>query len=406
MRVSLQDFQNYIANNTQPENGPEFVGYFCAVEPHCGADFNNLLKLDNARLEIHRALDRLFATVDWSRSFDHPLAIIYDEVLKPEAVIEWHWWLRTKCADIKNIYLFLTHSIGTQAWWTEWCHAQRQQSFTIVDHLPSPKWVKRYIANNPHLPSNTNTQQVSDKINATNFYFSYFGGSSKPIQASATGTADPFVDRLYLTLEMLDFDQHALIDFAGLPGDFDRVEQYVEYITYFKDQSAVDRIRNQYHKFFTNNQLKARFQELGFESDTSLELTFKLSGFEYQVNHQCFASVIRETLLDGCINTFTEKTCRPFFNYCMAIPTGYCAVEQLQQRGFWFPTDLIDYSYQYERDFYQRIQLLKHSLSQLTKHPIGTLKQYALEHVDDLYQNHCAVVGMKHLDSVAVSLPK
>jgi hypothetical protein len=406
MQVSLQDLQDYIANKTQPKNGLEFVGYFSGGPLHGGIDFNNLLKLSDAKQQIHSALDRLFSTVDWSRSFDHPLAIIYDEVLKPEALIEWHWWLRTNCADIKNIYLFLTHSIGSRSWWDNWCQVHHQKSFVLVDALPSPKWINRIIVNNPGLPTNTTHQQVCDKINSTNFYFSYFGGSGQPIQVNPAGLVDPYVDRMYLTLEMLDYYQYALIDFASLPSNYANIEQYVEYITYFKDQDAVDRIKNQYYKFIANDQIKTRWQELGFASNDIYDPRFKFSGFEFQVNQQCFASVIRETLLDGCINTFTEKTCRPFFNYCMAIPTGYLAVEQLQQRGFWFPTDLIDYQYQYEQDFYQRIQLLKRSLTQLTKHSIGTLKQYALDHVEQLHQNHCAVLGMKQLNSIAVTLPK
>jgi hypothetical protein len=62
-------------------------------------------------LYVETALETMFGSHDWSRSFQVQQTIIYDEVLPVELLIIIHKWLRRKCVKIENICSMIDSSI-------------------------------------------------------------------------------------------------------------------------------------------------------------------------------------------------------------------------------------------------------------------------------------------------------
>ena len=97
--------------------------------------------------------------------------------------------------------------------------------------------------------------------------------------------------------------------------------------------------------------------------------------------------------------TRTKPLLQPFLVVLhgqIPIPVGYCAVELLEQEGFRFPTELIDYSYQYEPNYHYRVQKIKQQLDKLAGMTASEWKQCFLDSQEILEHNYDTVVNLEH----------
>lgn len=334
-------------------------------------------------------LEELFKGVDWSKSFETPLVIIYDEVLITEILIGIHSWLRTKCADIENITIVTSHHCGVQRWWKQWCDVHQQRSFSIAELSfgYSHHMNKRPDAYNltpyplpetrqpdfplPIMPDLTN---IANRKNIL-YHFNIYGGTY------------PSSDRMYIILRLLELRDHGVVDYIGTVSDKQTILNYVEEITYFKNQTEINAISNMYDRYIVNNRLIK--QELKFDiSYMPVKNDPFFSGYQYDVDNHCFASVVRETINFHPYSTVTEKTLKAFLHHLAVIPITYRAVDDLEAQGFWFPHDVIDYSYQSQSDSGRRINMMIDAIKQMIKKfSTDDLNRYYQENLNHFHHN-------------------
>lgn len=333
---------------------------------------------NSPRQKIWQALDQCLATIDWSETFERPFVLLYFECLWAEMIVDIHYWLRTKNADIKNITLICPLTLGTASWWKNWCAVMNEKSFRLQDTLVHPPYKNQYCADLP-IPDHDMIKQ--QKIGDINKWFSYFGGSqSRP-------------ERDYAFLMLYQLRSHAHVEYLASKIDIDLLIKYVEYNSYYCDQPTLDLLHAQYRSWYNTCNLAPTGmianEKFGFE------------GYQWHVDRQCAASVIRETHMDQPFAAVTEKTLRCFYHFNLAIPLGYRAVEQLEQQGFWFPTDMIDFDYQHEINYHERVKALVHSLRDwVARCNLAVIKSYIENNWYSIRHNHDLVVAMMQYEPV------
>jgi hypothetical protein len=331
-------------------------------------------------LYVADKLEEMFGSYDWLKSFERIQIIIYEELLTSEILVLLHKWLRTKCANIENIILITVQHTGIQSWWHEWCRIHHERSFDIKEmfFLDSP--VKNVSMS--AFMENTTLFNKSKKFYLTHrhnkWLFSYWGG---------TYYTD---ERYYLLLTLSEFLEQAQIDFLGDFGDKNSILAYLENITYYKNQAEINKIADS-HDFIKNNQFLVSMRP---KSQAQKDELINFRGLQWQIDRQCFASVIRETINSDRYACVTEKTLRVFLHHCVALPIGYRAVQGLEKYGFWFPHDLIDYSYQYIDIFYDRVNGLKLQLQKLAKKPPSDLQDYYINNINNFLYNSKLVANL------------
>ncbi len=324
-------------------------------------------------LHIFNKLDEMFMGFDWTQSFDRPVVIIYDETLYSLCLVEIHNWFRRKSANLANIYLITTHSINSREWWHNYCTVMHLDSYNVIDTYFTPKFANKYLQDLPNLNYDS---ILSTKISKIKYLFSYYGGSYG-VQ-----------ERDYLALQMCEFYNTAMIDYVGTFKSRERFVAYAEQITYFMDHQCVTELDQHYQQFVSDHgKLITHPHWKDYTNQFQQNETFSLSGLQWEVDQECFATVIRETKQDECFYQGSEKTWRTFYHCNIAIPMGYNSVADLESQGFWFPHDLIDYDYQTEPIFHKRTQKLKQTLRQLSKHTASELKKYVETNWDNLVHN-------------------
>ena len=347
-------------------------------------------KEEQKRKYLWQTLDHCVGNIDWSHTFTGKIGIVCDDILTPEILIEFHYWLRRKCANISNVVLIATHHHGLQQWWQQWQDSAHETSFGIVDSLPSERLIDHYLETLTDIPE-------SDP-NRINYYFSYYGGTKS------------LLDREYLTVEMLNFYQHSIIDRVGKFWPKSALVDYLENISYYLDQPAVELFGQVYDQYIGDSSelnVSAGLKEiLEQHSHASEDLAvaglagpkFGHRGIQWAIDQQCFATVVRESNMETPYSTITEKTWRAFYHGLMVIPTGYNAVAELEQRGFFFPHEIFNYDYQSKTSWYQRVQALKASLTNLIQdYTIEDLRTFRKEHADQFQQNQQLIANLKQI---------
>ena len=331
---------------------------------------------------VERELENLFGDYDWSKSFSSTQILIYDETLLSEILIILHKWLRRKCADIENITLVTTHNLGVASWWKTWCDTHHQQSFRIKELLftDSPKYKKAWFGRLPELQP----EGFYRKNKNISRLFSFYGNGRSGVKVP--------LERCYATLELLELVDESEIDFLGEFPSKSQLLDYVEHITYFKNQKDVDYIGNIYDRYVVDNHLPNQLNFIGTKLQNE-QMTF--DGLQWEVDRHCWAAIVRETVIDDVYATVTEKTLRAFLHHLVVMPVAYNAVSELEKIGFWFPHDIIDYSYQTEPLFATRIQRLKKSLKEiLAVYSYSQLQEFYINNIKKFQHNvelvyHC-----------------
>lgn len=320
---------------------------------------------------IEATLEKLFGEYDWSKSFQSKQILWYDEVLPSEVLIVIHKWLRRKCADIENILLITTHHLGISKWWKDWCENNHEKSFEIQEKffINSPRWGDRFFKNVPPLP----TVDFFVKNKNISRLFSFYGGSYAKH------------DREYLVLAMLKFFDVAEIEFMGKFSPKQILLDYAENILYYKDQLEIHYLSQVYDRFIVDGVLS---RESIFSQKQIFQEKLNFTGRQWQVDRHCWASVVRETANDDFYPCLTEKTFRAFMNHVAVMPIGFGAVIEMEKLGFWFPHEIIDYSYQFEKIFSARVKGLTVALEKIHKlYSFERLQEHYLDNIEKFQHN-------------------
>lgn len=326
--------------------------------------------LDSRTKAIQSVMDDLFGHVDWARSFSSPIIIMLDEVMYPEILPMMHFWLRKKSANIENVYMYANSNPGISQWWNDWCTLYRQKSFKIdeVFYTSSPAYYNKWFSKLPKVDPLEYKKTFS-------YYFSFYGGSH------------PSPRKQHLFLTMAQFADNAFVDM--LDKKFDSREttyQTLEYGTYFKNQAFVESLLEQYDQHVSHGELTQNLHSSTIPSKFDEPI---LTGLQWAVDRQSFATVVRETYPTDCYNCLTEKTLRGFLHYQAVVPTGHLGAERLEKLGFWFPHEIIDYSYQQYPTYLERFEKLASSLQLL-------INTYSLNDLQEFYHDN-----YKHFESNA-----
>lgn len=322
---------------------------------------------------IFDQLDQIFKDFDWTMSFDRPVIIVYDEVIYSLCFIEIHNWLRKKSCNLNHIFLISTHTANSSNWWEQYCQTMHIRSFHVIDTYFTPRYAAMFLTDLQKLDYD---KIFNEKQSNLKYLFSYYGGSYGA------------QERDYLALQMCHFYDSAMIDYVGTFKSQRQFTDYVEQISYFLDDKCVNELDGFYKKYVNQDQkLIVHPHWKQYTEKFQLNEPLNLSGLQWQVDRDCFATVIRETWQNDCFYQASEKTWRTFYHCNIAIPLGYDSVRELERRGFWFPHDLIDYSYSSEPVFHDRTERLKKSLHNLNKIPIKELANYLRDNWNKIVDN-------------------
>jgi hypothetical protein len=327
--------------------------------------------LEPKLLYIEAALDQQFGTYDWTKSFRAPQILVYEEILTSEMLIAIHLWLRRKCADISNIILVTTSHLGVAAWWSKYCSVMGYRSFSIREkfYTHSDHWRPIWIDTMAVLPS----REWFIKSKKIERVFSYYGGTYATL------------DRQYLVLKLLELSAVGEIDYIGEFTTKDTVLAYSENINYYLDQTDIDQVDRSFdqHVSPAGKLVQQNAPASGLKNER-----IRYQGVQWQTDSKCFASVVRETVVDDVYSCVTEKTLRAFLHHMVVIPVTFQGVKELEHMGFWFPHDIFDYSYQTESRFAHRTKHLITSIKQLIANlSIGDMQQYYTDNIDKFHAN-------------------
>jgi hypothetical protein len=100
-------------------------------------------------------------------------------------------------------------------------------------------------------------------------------------------------------------------------------------------------------------------------------------GFIWEIDNQSACHVIRETINELPYMMASEKTIKPFTHFQFPLPiSGVNSIQYLEELGFQMPHNVIDYQYQTDPIFYNRVQKLYAELLRLEK-------TYTLDEMED-----------------------
>lgn len=321
---------------------------------------------------VGATLEKMFGSYDWQKSFETPQVLIFDAQIFPALLEYTHNWLRTKCLDIENVHLVTTHHRGIHKYWKRWKEFHQCKSFQIKEYLITDTTNEKCLwhqkaGSNPPLDFFTENKEITCS-------FSYYGGGWQNDE------------RDYLALRMLEFADTAEIDYLASFSSKENILAYTENITYFKDQIQVDYISEAYDKYVGPDGKLSVDKRFSSSSKQYEEINY--SGTQWEIDRHCFASIVRETNNSTHYSCLTEKTLRAFMHHQVVIPLGFEAISELENLGFWFPHDIIDYSYQSKPIFVDRVNgAVSVMRDLLATHTFPQLQQYYLDNQDKFQYN-------------------
>jgi len=319
---------------------------------------------------IHLFLDEFLNKVDLTKSFNSKLILIYDEVLPTEILLAIHFWFHKKCCNLKNIILITTHTMGVEKWYQQYLRLFGYNGIRVIEApLISTTYTKHKLTFSP----------IISKFNKDlKFYFSYYGGSYGSLERDFLATI--FLD---INLGYVDY-------MAGFTSNINQFNNYSEQQSNFLDRNFVDQII-QVRK---NTNFKITTQEFA-------EPFGKKDGFQFNLDCQSACHIIRETMNDTPYSIVTEKTIRSFLHKQIPIPLGLEAIDNLEAVGFKFDHNIIDYSYQFESNFYKRMKLVCKQIENLSNnYTLKDLENYFSAHEDLLCYNYNYIASGKLISNI------
>jgi hypothetical protein len=316
-------------------------------------------------VEVERELERLFENYDWSKSFYSTQVLVYDEAILSEFLPIIHNWLRRKCCDIENIVLISITHPGIADWWKSWCSVNHQKSFQIkeANFWDSPTHRGTWISENFKEPS-LDFFKENKKITKL---FSFYGGTYSKIPQE------------FLTLKLMRFCDVSVVDYLGTFNSKDKLLGYAESMYYYKNQFEIDQLSESYDKYVSNNfKLLNHSTNPNNYTNSPLKCKIDFNGTKWNIDRQCFATVVRETMIDDVFSCLSEKTMQAFLHHNVVIPVAFDSVSHIEKLGFWLPHELIDYSYQKNTIFVDRIDQMILMLDRL-------VSKYSMSDLNDFY---------------------
>ena len=301
-----------------------------------------------------------FFKIDFNQSFNQPMVIYYRDVLTEEIVELLHNYIRNQCGNIENIVFITTNAVGLKRYYTKFCQLHSTKGFNVIE-VPWALWYDISVTTE----TVTHLSQLPKKESIQSL-FSYYGG---------TYELNP-PERTIMTLFASRYADIAHVESMTGPAQWQKVENYLEYLSYFSDVNSIKKYRLDYNQSVDNQSyiiprlIKTDLQILG-------EI-FNRSGPQWQVDSKSFFSLIRETSCTQNFYNLSEKTMRCFFHGIAVLPThGSDIIEDLEDMGFIINSKFIDYSYLKEENLFYRLHALGVQLD--------SMKQNL--NFDDLYES-------------------
>jgi len=314
---------------------------------------------------VQNAIDTLLTKVDFTKSFDEKIVILYDETLISTALILLHDCIRKQTGDISNVIIATTHTAGATAWYNEYCRIMHHRPAKILELL----WeYSAYftVMHNMYMSASVNPIATDNA-----YYFDYYGGTNSDEERDAIA----IILSLNSTIQL---NYH-----AGYTTSRELLLQYIEEKTDYIDARLCDSAMQAYpQSTLQKNILPIQF---GFSKiQTALERTVNATPIR----------IVRETANDEPYTIFTEKTLEPLLLGQILLPLGYNNVEKLEQLGIKFMHDVVDYSYQTKRSLFGRISALQIELDRL-------VKKYTRDELIAILQSHIDIINhnSKHVSS-------
>jgi hypothetical protein len=332
---------------------------------------------ENKETYIHSFLDDKLCDIDLTKSFKKKLVILYQEVIYVEILLAIHSWFYTKAANIENIIFISTQTLGLSEWYDSYLKLYGIKGFKIVDApLTSEIYKDRWLTAIPELDKD----QLNKKLK---YLFSYYGGRYGS------------VERDFLAA-LLSTNTHGFVDYwNGFYTSSDEFENYAEQITNFLDRNLVDNLL-EIHK-------KKKWGNTNQESEAIVS-----TGIIKNIDMQSACQVIRETSNLSPFSCITEKTIRGFLHLQFILPiSGYKSVSYLEELGFKFAHDVIDYRYQLEPNLIKRLMMLVAELNRLsTTYTLDDWKQLIYENADMLCYNYNYFAEGNMLEKIKINIIK
>lgn len=325
---------------------------------------------------VCRVLEQLLHGQDLTRSFQRPQILLLNEQIHHDIFVALDYWVRRQACDIRNIWLVSTSTLGLDQWYHDWLYLHGLENYGMrVLEVP---WIAETFQ--------TTLDAIKTRPDRQRFksYFTTYGG---------TWGND---ERDFIIAWLMDYRHLGHIDyFAGFGNDRQSQENYFESMTHFLDQTRVESLLSKLdHQFehLGEPHKKFNFQDFQFQQDIIRSLAyekFDFQGFQFQQDIRSFSQIVRETFNCQPWNCLSEKTLRPFLHLQMPLPlSGRNAVQNLENQGFVFLHDVIDYSYQDQGHLTDRFRGLEKNLinwsSQLS---LDDLYDISLEHQDVYHHN-------------------
>jgi len=358
----VNDLKDWIHNKSQPDN------YLFIGKNPIYAEILNIIskepikKYDKSE-KVFEFLDSFFDSVQWSNTFSMPHAIFYDEFISPEIVFYFHRYFSKICLDIENIYIIVATPNGISSWWEEYKKVMQIKSFHFIE-IGSTYFYDLFATSNFENEikyiENIDIKKEKNILHT----FSFYGGTYYT------------QDRNFLFLLFNYFGDNNPVDKIFDIADKKSTLNYCEQITDFKNQKMIDFIEDR----CTNN---SKCNSLITEKKKNIK-----KNFQFNIDKNCFITVVRETGQHFPWSEISEKTLRCFLNYVIPLPLGYMSVDHIKKYGFWLPDNLIDYSYQYEPSFVDRSVLVFETIKKLEMIERTELNRYFLDNIKNFNHNY------------------
>jgi hypothetical protein len=341
--------------------GPELLNLISSVPDH-----------EHKEKYIHEFLDSHIDSNSLLESFDKKLVFVYDEAITTEIFISIHNWFLKKCCNIKNILFVSTLALGLGVWYQKYLELFGQTGFMVVEVPLYTIWMPGVIDSYENLDKPNINKELS-------YYFDFYGGTYGSLDRD-------FLVSLFLTHQSIGHVDYL----GGFSSDTDKFDGYLEQLTNFCDRKVCDQL-------IENKKL------LRIVSDRNIDKTQVGSNVAYNSNiHSVSAcQIIRETVDNQNFSILTEKTLKGFLNLQFIIPLGFQSIRHLENLGFLFAHDLIDYGYQEEPNFYKRALLVNEQVNKLKqRYSLKDLEQIILDRKAILMHNYDYIVSGKLFEKI------
>jgi len=297
------------------------------------------------------SFEKMFSKDLLPKTFNEKLLFVYDDILYDSTVNYLHTWLSEQVCNIENIIILSTPTYNLSEWYQKFCNLNLTKGFKIIDgalvlHSTCDRLLKNYS-----IDKNKKCQNLN-----FSYYFDWYGGTKSDMT------------RDFLTCWFGQFDPYGYLEYSsGFVSTVKEFDQYLERITSFSDRQKCDDL-------------------LAIRKTINLNHT-DISNFDVwntvlinnnDIGKKCAFHIMREPGLTFPWILLTEKVLKNFLDMRVPLPIGFKSITALETLGFKFDHNLIDYSYQNEPIFYNRLVKLSNEIYRI-------INNYTLEELSKVF---------------------